>query len=289
MEILHFKQLTRIEQTLFGLPMLAAGALLPFLYGSWSFSPLWLLLPFIFMAARVSGMAFNQWLDWHYDQKNSRTAERVIPSGLVSPKQAAWIAIGSLVLFIGLSSLLGWRFFLIALPIGFLIATYSLLKRFTFLCHFVIGAILGLGPLMGWVVVTGQWALPPLLLAIATFGLIAGNDILYAIQDIEFDRSMHLHSIPAVFGSRTSYKIAYTLHLLMLGSLFFLATQGPSSLFVAFILSALLFRRHHKKVVKALRKGELEKINRLFFLSNFLTSLAIFSVIFYGVVWAALS
>lgn len=248
MNFSKFKALTRLEQTFFGLPFLLAAIFLPFLERQTEPKALLRLLWIVpaFMAARISGMAFNQFIDRKIDARNPRTVGRPIPNGDVTAKQAAitaWVALGIFLLIcVQQGPLLGFLSFFAAL----LIAVYSYLKRVTSLCHFVIGIIHVLCPLMAWVAMTGSVALAPLLLGGVAFFSITGNEVVYAIADMAFDRYVGLHSVPAKWGIQRSLWLARGLHFccalcsLLLGlychfcPIYYLGTLGIFLLFLYF-------------------------------------------------------
>jgi 4-hydroxybenzoate polyprenyltransferase len=213
-----FRKLTKVEYTLFGLPFTVAGALLPFadqeatrpfLWAQWT---AWLWIVLAFVSARTAGMAFNELIDRQIDAANPRTQRRVLPSGEASPKQALWIAIGAACLFFCICYQINKIVFFCSFPIIFLLWAYSYTKRFTALCHFILGAIQFFGPFLAWVTITGEPGWPPFLLGVALFTSIAANDIVYAIQDCAFDTEQRLHSIPVLLGVKNSLVVARILH-----------------------------------------------------------------------------
>lgn len=209
-----FRRLTRFEQSLFGLPFVLTGALLPFLLTCAPFSLIRLIFAITaFFCARISGMAFNQLLDRHIDAKNPRTANRPLPSGLVTPKEASQVAWRGLILFLLFAHFLGPLCVLLALPAAFLICIYSYMKRYHASCHFIIGTIHFLAPVMAYAALKGDLSFPPLLIGAVAFFALTGNEMIYAIQDLEFDRKIGLHSIPVVIGKRNTILFAGALHL----------------------------------------------------------------------------
>ncbi len=206
-------KLTRIRETLFGLPWTVSGGLLATLHSKCDLEWYrWGLLIGAFVAARLSGMCFNRLIDMAIDTKNPRTCRRALPSGQVTPRECGMQACGFLGLFYLCAYWLGGACFSLAIVAGSLLILYSFTKRFTVLCHFVLGLIQLFGPLCGWIAMTGSYALPPLLLGSALFCSIAAGDILYACQDIDFDRHEGLYSIPAKVGIARARSIAKCLH-----------------------------------------------------------------------------
>lgn len=220
--IADFRKLTRIEQSLFALPFALSGALLSGVALSWQ----WLWMVLAVLLARISGMAFNQLIDRHIDASNCRTQGRPIPSGKVSAKEAAWIASGCLLAFIFLCLYINVRTFLLCLPAAFLIVIYSYMKRIHWSCHFVLGAIHCFGPIMAYTALADAFSLQPLFLGAGAAFLIAGNDMIYAIQDYEFDCASGLYSLPARLGIKNSLHISRLCHLATLVMLFSLGLSA---------------------------------------------------------------
>ncbi|MBS0624204.1 MAG: UbiA family prenyltransferase [Verrucomicrobia bacterium] len=278
-----FVDLTRLEQTLFGLPFVLAGALLPLAlyprsmcsFSSW----LWLILAFI--AARVSGMAFNQLIDRHFDARNPRTQARPIPSGRATAAQARWIAWGALTVFIFICSQLNTVCLFLAPLAALLIYVYSYLKRVHIVCHFVLGTIHLLGPVMAAAAICNHLVGPALLLGLAALCSISGHDIVYAIQDYRFDRTHQLHSLPARFGLKASLNLSKLLHGMCVLFLLLLGFITPLNriFFAAPLLASLLFLDFHQKVKPLVDDPELSlNITPLFFRCN--TAIAFISLLF---------
>ncbi|MCH9608755.1 MAG: 4-hydroxybenzoate polyprenyltransferase, mitochondrial [Chlamydiales bacterium] len=291
-----FVDLTRFEMTLFGLPFILAGALLPlanydFLISMGRedlFRCLWIIPAFL--AARIAGMAFNQLIDHKIDAQNPRTSERAIPSGRATPKQARTIAWSSLALFVLICSQINTLCFLLSPFAAGLIYLYAYLKRFTAACHAVLGTIHLLGPLMASVAVCGKLTPAPFFLGVAASLSIAGNDIVWAIQDYYFDKKHHLHSIPSRFGIKKSLKVAQLMHLCCVLTLFFVGkSAGLHKLyFIAPIVAALFFVDFHQKVSHlAYQPSQIERLSPLFFRCNLSISLFTGVFVLIGVVWAA--
>ncbi|MBI5399306.1 4-hydroxybenzoate octaprenyltransferase [Candidatus Saganbacteria bacterium] len=204
----------KIEHTIFSLPLIFAGAYLgagrqvPSLY-------ILLLIMLAGIGARTFGMAMNRILDRQIDALNPRTKARELPSGKLSVEDAAGVAIFGFIIYIVACFLLG--LFILMLSIIPLIALsgYSLLKRFTWLCHYGVGLALGLSPLGAFVAVRSDLNFTPeiLLLSAFTFCWMSGYDIIYALQDIEFDKNNGIYSIPARFNETIANLVAGITHL----------------------------------------------------------------------------
>ncbi|TGK04295.1 4-hydroxybenzoate octaprenyltransferase [Leptospira langatensis] len=172
----------------------------------------WILICMV--GARSAAMGFNRWADKRFDAKNPRTANREIPSGQISDLMAGIFIVGSSLLFFLGSWFLNDLSFYLSFPTLFLLFTYSYTKRFTFLCHFYLGVTIGLAPLATWIAIREEFSW---MAGLWTLGLafnLAGFDILYALQDREFDRKEGLHSVPAHFGEKISIIISRISHIL---------------------------------------------------------------------------
>jgi 4-hydroxybenzoate polyprenyltransferase len=164
--------------------------------------------------ARSAAMAFNRYLDRKFDAKNPRTAIREIPAGIISSHSALRFVILNSVAFIVCAFLLNWLCFALS-PIALVVVLgYSYTKRFTPLCHLILGLGLSLAPIGAYIAVTGTFAVLPILFSFAVIFWVSGFDIIYALQDEEFDRSQKLYSIPAALGKAKALKISELLHLL---------------------------------------------------------------------------
>ncbi len=283
-----FKELTRLEQSVFGLPFVLSGALLSFYQHPFLFEWRWLWILPAFFLARISGMAFNQLIDRTIDASNPRTQGRVLPTGRMAIWQARVIAWGSLVLFIGVCSQINILCFWGSLFAAFLLWAYSYTKRFSLFCHYVLGLIHLLAPLMAWIAMTGTLAWPPFFLGLSSLFLIGGNDILYALQDVAFDQKHRLHSIPSKLGIGRGIKIAKLSHGCSVLSLFFCGWIGhyPWIFFGAPVGIALFFWKSHRKIKEAVRENQ--SIFRLFFISNLFVALMVMIFSILTVLWAAM-
>ncbi len=179
--------------------------------------------------ARNSGMAFNEFLDLSFDKKNPRTKNRTLPLGLLSPKTAKLIAWLSLAIFLIACWQISPLCFLLGLPAAALIYLYSYTKRFTASCHLILGLIHMLAPLMAFIAITGTLAWPAVALSLGVLCLLTGTDILYALQDLEFDRQEGLFSLPATLGKKRAILAGKTLHALAILAFLSLAPAIPSS------------------------------------------------------------
>lgn len=170
------------------------------------------LVIFCMVFARSAAMAFNRWLDARFDALNPRTAIREIPAGLISSNSALRFVLFNCFAFWFCTWFINLICFLLAPVALFIILFYSYTKRFTSLCHLILGLGLSLAPIGAYLAVTGNFAVLPLLFSFIVLFWVSGFDIIYALQDEEFDRTHKLHSIPAYFGKRKALFISEVLH-----------------------------------------------------------------------------
>jgi len=268
-------EMIKVEHTLFALPFAFLGMLLAAEgWPSWG-TVLWIVVAMV--AARSAAMGFNRLVDRKIDAANPRTASRALPAGLVTPR---WVALFVLASAAGLV-LAAWQlnrlaFYLSPLALGILFL-YSYTKRFTWASHLVLGLALSGAPLGAWIAVRGDVAPTPLVLSLAVLLWTAGFDVLYALQDVEFDRRTGLFSIPARFGVVGSLWISGALHLGVLALLALLPRIYPPGLGSWYWVGwagclALLAYQHW-----AVRPGDLSRLNAAFFTANGVLSLWLFA------------
>ena len=164
--------------------------------------------------ARSAAMAFNRYLDRKFDEKNPRTAIREIPSGVITPNNALAFTIINCVLFVATTWFINSICFYLSPVALFVILFYSYTKRFTALCHLVLGVGLSLAPIGAYLAVTGRFDWLPVLFSFAVIFWVSGFDIIYALQDEEFDKGHQLHSIPSALGKSKALRISELLHIL---------------------------------------------------------------------------
>lgn len=240
MQKLH--SFTKVEHTLFSLPLLFAGAWL----GAGGMPPIWklLLIALVGLGARTFGMAVNRILDKNIDAKNPRTKNRELPAGKLSMAQGYAVAATGIALYFTGCALLGEAVLKFSLVPLVPLSLYSLLKRFTPLCHYGIGLCLALAPLGAFVAVTNSLAFSPevVLLAFFTFCWMSGFDIIYALLDLDFDRAHGVRSIPAALGPAQAQAVAAITHLLAFAALVLLWIPGGGTFsFLALLVSAAAF------------------------------------------------
>jgi 4-hydroxybenzoate polyprenyltransferase len=166
------------------------------------------------VTARSAAMAFNRYLDRSFDAKNPRTAIREIPKGIISPSSALQFVILSSTLFVLAALCINPICFFLSPVALFVILFYSFTKRFTALCHLVLGLGLSLAPIGAYLAVTGHFNLLPVFFSLAVIFWVSGFDIIYALQDIDFDQSQNLYSIPSLLGIKNALKLSEFLHVL---------------------------------------------------------------------------
>ncbi len=211
--IKHYFSLVKFSHTVFALPFAVIGFFLGVEYlgasPDWS---LFLKVVLCMIFARSAAMGFNRYIDRRFDEKNARTAIREIPSGIISPKAALLFVISMSALFVTTTWFINPLCFFLS-PIALaVILGYSLTKRFTWLCHLVLGLGLSLAPIGAFLAVTGEFSFLPLMFSFAVLFWTAGFDVIYALQDEEFDRSEELFSIPVWLGAKKALLLSSALH-----------------------------------------------------------------------------
>lgn len=211
----HYFSLVKFNHTVFAMPFALAGYFIGATQPGYGFSLKTFLLVLACMVfARSAAMGFNRWADVRFDSLNPRTAVREIPAGKITPRQAMIFVIASSLLFIASAGLLN-RLTLFLSPVALLVILgYSYTKRFTPLCHLVLGLGLSLAPIGAYIAVTGSFALLPLIYSVIVLTWVSGFDIIYSLQDDEFDRETGLYSIPAVMSRGKALGVSAALHLI---------------------------------------------------------------------------
>lgn len=272
----------KFEHTLFALPFAFLGMILAARgWPSWA-TVLWIVVAMI--GARSAAMGFNRLVDRKIDAANPRTATRALPAGLVTPLWVTlFVIVSSAVLVLAAWELNRLAFYLSPLAIAILFL-YSYTKRFTWASHLVLGLSLAGAPLGAWIAVRGDVTATPVLLAGCVLLWVAGFDVLYALQDLDFDRKSGLFSIPARFGVVGSLWISALLHALMLGLLALLPRIYPGlglGFWIGWLGCLVLIGWQHWVV----RPNDLTRLNAAFFTANGALSLWLFVATAVDVLW----
>ena len=237
----------------------------------WSSLGIKLILVILCMVfARSAAMAFNRYLDRHFDAKNPRTAVREIPAGVITPKNALTFTIVSCILFIASTWFINSICFYLSPVALAVVLGYSYTKRFTPLCHLILGLGLSLAPIGAYLAVTGEFALLPILFSIAVIFWVSGFDIIYALQDEEFDKINQLYSIPAWLGKGKALLVSEFLHLLSAGAVVYAGVYGHFSwLYWIGVLVFIGMLAYQHSVVKP---NDLKRVNLAFMTANGIAS-----------------
>jgi 4-hydroxybenzoate polyprenyltransferase len=231
---------------------------------------LFLLVILCMIFARSAAMAFNRYLDRRFDEKNPRTAIREIPSGIITPKNALAFTIINCILFVATTWFINPLCFYLSPVALFVVLFYSYTKRFTALCHLVLGVGLSLAPIGAYLAVTGRFDWLPLLFSFAVIFWVSGFDIIYALQDEEFDRNNELHSIPAALGKKNALRVSELLHVLSAAAVIGAGLYGSFGwlywIGVAVFVGMLIYQH---SIVKP---NDLRKVNLAFMTANGIAS-----------------
>ncbi|MFM7177157.1 MAG: UbiA-like polyprenyltransferase [Bacteroidota bacterium] len=270
--ISKYLALIKFSHSVFAMPFAAIGFVAGLRNVDFHVAPskaLWVLGCMVF--ARSSAMAFNRWSDRHIDSKNARTAGREIPSGAIKANSALWFTIITALAFMFCAYQINELCFFLS-PIALLVVLgYSLTKRFTALSHLVLGLGLSLAPVGAYLAVTGHFDWLPVMIGLAVITWVGGFDIIYALQDAEFDRQNHLHSIPAALGIKGALTVSRMLHVgtsLLLIIPFMLHDFGWIYFVGWSVFSLLLIMQH-----RIAGSGDMNRINLAFFTANGIASM----------------
>lgn len=273
-----YLSLVTFSHTIFAMPFAFIGFFLAINTTDAQFSWLKLSLMVLCMVfARNAAMAFNRYLDRDIDAKNPRTKVRDIPAGRITAKNALVFTIINCLLFTGATYLINTLCFLLS-PVALLVVLgYSVTKRFTALCHLVLGLGLSLAPIGAYLVITGEFALLPMLFSLAVLCWVSGFDIIYALQDEDFDRTENLHSIPSYLGKKNALLVSNILHvfaaLFVIAPLFFTPLSWPYYIGLLVFIGMLVYQ--HQLV----KPNDLSRVNFAFMTTNGIASVA-FAVCF---------
>lgn len=284
-QVKNYLSLIKFSHTIFAMPFALIGFVLGlrdhFIHQT-SVDQIWLkfiLVLVCMITARSTAMAFNRYLDRHFDKLNPRTAIREIPAGIIKAEKALVFIGINMAIFITATYLINPICFYLSPVALFVILFYSYTKRFTYLCHLVLGIGLSLAPIGAYLAVTGNFDLVPLLFSFAVIFWVSGFDIIYALQDIDFDQSQSLYSIPSQWGLKQSLSISRILHVLsatLVVTAYFIGGFHFLYLFGLLIFIGMLI--YQQSIVKP---HDLSKVNLAFMTANGIASI-VFSVFVIG-------
>ena len=227
------------------------------------------------ITARSAAMGFNRYLDRHFDQLNPRTAIREIPAGVIQAKKALGFVVVNALIFIIATYFINLICFYLSPVALFVILFYSYTKRFTYLCHLVLGIGLSLAPIGAYLAVTGVFNILPLLFSFAIIFWVSGFDIIYSLQDADFDKSQSLYSIPSYWGLNKALSIARVLHVY--SASFVIAAYFIGGFHWIYLIGLLVFvgmLLYQNSIVKP---TDLSKVNIAFMTANGIASI-VFSI-----------
>lgn len=268
-----FGRMIKFSHTVFALPFALAAVVLAHRAHSVGAGQLfWILVAMI--GARSAAMGFNRIVDTRYDKANPRTADREIPSGRLSLRAAVGLVVLCSALFVLAAAMLSRLCLLLSVPVLLILMLYSYTKRFTSFSHLYLGFSISLAPLGAWIAVTGHFDWPITALCLALLTYIAGFDILYACQDMEFDRQAGLFSIPARWGPAVAFHLAAILHVAAFSFFFaihLVFDMGAVYLASILLIGVLLIVEH-----RLVRPHDLTRIQMAFFNVNSVISVLLF-------------
>lgn len=270
--------LVLFAHSVFALPFAVIGFFLAIQITDQLFEWKRLLLMLVCMVtARNAAMAFNRYLDRDIDAENPRTAMRDIPAGKISARNALGFTIVNCLVFIGATYFINMLCFYLSFVALFVVLFYSYTKRITPLCHLVLGIGLGLAPIGAYLVVANSFAVIPVFYGLAVMCWSGGFDIIYALQDEEFDRKNGLNSIPAYFGGIKALRISRILHVISFIFVLLPAFYMPVSwfYFLGVIFYGLLLIYQHRIVSPT----DLSRVDRAFMTTNGIASV-IFAIFY---------
>jgi len=282
--ISNYLSLVKFSHTIFALPFAIIGFLLGSTFSSGGFSlRLFFMMILCMVFARSAAMAFNRYIDRKFDKENPRTAIREIPSGIISEKSALFFVIANCLLFSVTTYFINPLCFYLS-PIALMVVLgYSYTKRFTFLCHLILGIGLALAPIGAYLSVTGEFALLPLFFSFAVLFWVSGFDIIYSLQDEDFDKSQKLKSIPVFFGKKNALLLSTIFHTISAGLICFAGYYAGFGFiyWMGAVIFCLLLIYQHSLV----KPGDLSKVNVAFFTTNGIASVIFALFVMVELLW----
>jgi 4-hydroxybenzoate polyprenyltransferase len=273
-----YLSLVTFSHTIFAMPFAFIGFFLAVTTTQYTFEWQKLVMMVLCMVfARNSAMAFNRYLDRDIDAKNPRTKVRDIPAGRISANSALIFTIVNCLLFITTTWFINSLCFYLS-PVALLVVLgYSATKRFTALCHLVLGLGLSLAPIGAYLVVTGKFDLLPIFFSLAVLCWVSGFDIIYALQDEDFDRNENLHSIPAYLGKVNALRLSTFLHIL--SAVFILLPVFYTTVGVLYYVGILFFCSMLIYQHRLVKPNDLSRVNFAFMTTNGIASV-VFAALF---------
>lgn len=264
--IKNYLSLVKFSHTIFAMPFAFIGFFLAVWKFNYSFD--WMLFGLVLLCmifARNAAMGFNRFIDRKIDEKNPRTATREIPAGIIKSNAARWFVIINSILFISSTYFINELCFYLS-PVALLVVLgYSLTKKFTALCHFILGLGLSLAPIGAFIAVTGEFKLLPILFSIVVLFWVGGFDIIYSLQDDGFDKSQNLKSVPVFLGRKNALLLSRFVHLLVAIIVIYIGRLNFGYFYwigAAIFISMLSFQHI---IVK---QNDLSRVNIAFFTTN---------------------
>jgi len=269
--LINYSRLVKFEHTIFALPFALTGFFFAMQQDSSNLSVKLLILVLLCMVfARNAAMGFNRFLDREFDKLNPRTALREIPAGVLEPKSVLLFVILNAILFIITTWFINTLCFYLSPVALFVILFYSYTKRFTPLCHFVLSLGLAIAPMGAYLAVAGKFDWLPLMLSLVVFFWVSGFDIIYALQDEDFDKDLNLKSIPSLLGKKRALELAKIIHFCSAIFVVVVAVLTPANwlhIVGAIIFTGLLAYQH-----TLVKSNDLSKVNFAFFTTNGIAS-----------------
>lgn len=270
-KLINYSKLVKFEHTIFALPFALTGFFFALQQESSALSIKLLILVLLCMVfARNAAMGFNRYLDREFDKLNPRTAFREIPAGILEPKSVLLFVILNSLFFISTTWFINSLCFFLSPIALFVILFYSYTKRFTPLCHFVLSLGLAIAPMGAYLAVAGQFDWLPLMLSFVVFFWVSGFDIIYALQDEDFDKNLNLKSIPSILGKSKALLLAKVIHFcsaVFVVAVAFLTPANWLHIAGAIVFTGLLAYQH-----TLVKPNDLSRVNVAFFTTNGIAS-----------------
>jgi 4-hydroxybenzoate polyprenyltransferase len=267
----NYLSLIKFSHTIFALPFAIIGYFLAIHFTEKTFDlKLFLLIILCMVFARSAAMAFNRYIDRKIDEQNIRTAVREIPAGAVKPQSALLFVIANCLLFVSTTYFINSICFYLSPVALAVVLGYSLTKRFTALCHVILGIGLSLAPIGAYLAVTGEFDWLPLFFSFAVLFWVSGFDIIYALQDEEFDKSKNLKSIPVWLGKKGALMLSNVFHIVSASFIIYAGFYAHFNNWYwvgTLVFIGLLIYQH-----TLVKPNDLSKVNIAFFTTNGIAS-----------------